>query len=174
MLKVRPGDDFDRTTLYQSINPFVARGEFLGTPNGEQFTQYGINNGTLTRITTSGSDQFRNIPGVWINWFGEGFTWSPFLYGEQMQYVFYEKDDGAEKTDEYTTSTSLNPSFGFGVKDVWNVGFSGSSTNSRKLTIKSTNTSDQLGIYIMQYGQDIGFARTPIRNGKFEFVTQTR
>jgi hypothetical protein len=174
MLKVRPGDDFDRKTTYKSVNPNIIRGEFLGSYNGDPWVQYGINNGVLTKITSSGIDQYKNITGIWINWFDEGFTWSPFLYGEQMQYIFYEKDDGAEKIDEYTSSTTVSANFGIGLKDVWNIGGSGSSTNSRKLTIKTTNNSDPLGSYVMQYGQDIGFARNPINIGNLEFITQSK
>jgi hypothetical protein len=177
MLKVRPGEDFNTFTVQKSIPLYYANADLV-QPNTyytrEAAVSTGINQGYLTEFTTNGADIYKKNSGVWINWFGEGVTWSPFLYGEQMQYVFYEKDDGAETTNTYGSSTSLSSSFSNGIKDIWNVGFSGTTTNSRTLSVKSTNTSDQLGIYILDYSQDLGFARTPIGFGDFEFITQTK
>ncbi|PWK28351.1 hypothetical protein LV89_01135 [Arcicella aurantiaca] len=177
MLRVRPGEDFNQFVISKSVPLYFANAHLVG-PNiyytQEQAKNAGINQGYLTEFTTNGADIYKNVAGIWINWFGEGVTWSPFLYGEQMQYVFYEKDDGAVKTDTYASSTALGSSFGIGIKDVWNIGFTGSSTNSRTLTVTSTNTSDQLGIYVLNYGQDVGFARAPINLGDFQFITQTK
>lgn len=169
MLKVRPGEDFDRHTSVLSI-PLLAGYQNLGASTKQNLIDQKI----LTEFTSNGNDPYKNIQGTWINWFDEGFTWSPFLYGEQMQYVFYEKDDGAEITDSYTSSTSVNSNFGIGIKDVWNFGINGSSSNSRTLTIKTTRNSQQLGNYVMQYAQDIGFSRPPIRIANIEFITQTK
>ncbi|MFC0184082.1 hypothetical protein ACFFJX_16720 [Pseudarcicella hirudinis] len=170
MLKVRPGEDFDKKVTFKSI-PLAAGYTNLGQTTKQNF----IDNNILTQFDVNTSNSFAyDVRGTWINWFDEGFNWSPFLYGDQMQYVFYEKDDGAEITEEYTVNTSINANFGIGIKDLFNVGFSGSSTNSQKLTIKTTRASQQLGEYVMTYGQDIGFARSPIGIGQLEFIVQAK
>ena len=111
----------------------------------------------------------RSSLGLWVNWSGNILNWSMHRYGDRLNFIFleYDEGEGIEKTKNY--SVGFNASVG--KKDVWNVGVTGQRTGSTKITY--TNNSDLLGEYAIEYYSDYFVMVPPIGLGDIEFVLAT-
>ena len=118
---------------------------------------------------TDGAISKTECKGLWMNWAGDILNWSIHKYGDRLNFIFMEHDDGEVKTEVKSYSVGFNASIG--KKDVWNVGINGQKTGS--VEIVSTNNSDDLGEFNVEYYSNYFVMAPPVGLGDIQFILST-